>query len=489
MFILRQQLLLSKQLHCSSTRAIISHTKTATSIVPYKGSGSMTNHIPNTRSYASHSNITGTQTPRMHHILIVGGGPAGSSTAFWLAKSGFKVTVAERSTVAPYGQGIDITDEAVDVVKKMGLWDEIKANTTGESGFAMVDDVGTEIGSVGTNPAEEGKMVLSPTNEIEIMRGILTNIFADAAKKQGAEYRYGCTITNIQQGDNSVTATLSDTDEPEKFTAIIGADGVASRVRNLTFDKSATEDCFKQTDTFVAYFSMEVDPADQKTYSVLQHANKGRVIWVRPIDRTGSRVSGYLMVTTTESAELQKVARHGTVQEQKVLLENMFANIGGLREKVVQGMNDSEDFYFTRVVQVKLDAWHRGRCALVGDAGYCPSPLTGQGTTMAVLGAYYLAGELTANPNDPEAAFTNYRKKFEGFVQENGSIPLGGRAPKLVCPQSDLGVWMVRSVFSTMARPGFKKLLASLPSLPSFVPSFGGGNKKSQLPDYDLQVR
>lgn len=177
------------------------------------------------------------------------------------------------------------------------------------------------------------------------------------------------------------------------------------------------------------------------------------------------------------------------MQEQKVLLENMFANIGGLREKVVQGMNDSKDFYFTRVVQVKLDAWHRGRCALVGDAGYCPSPLTGQGTTMAVLGAYYLAGELTANPNDPEAAFTNYRKKFEGFVQENGSIPLGGRAPKLVCPQSDLGVWMVRSVFSTMARPGFKKLLASLPSLPSFVPSFGGGNKKSQLPDYDWQVR
>lgn len=104
----------------------------------------------------------------MHHILIVGGGPAGSSTALWLAKAGFRVTVAERSTIPPYGQGIDITDEAVDIVKKMGLWEKIKDNTTGESGFALLDDAGKEIGMVGTNPADQSKTAFSPTNEIEV---------------------------------------------------------------------------------------------------------------------------------------------------------------------------------------------------------------------------------------------------------------------------------------------------------------------------------
>lgn len=107
----------------------------------------------------------------MHHILVVGGGPAGSTTAFFLAKAGFRVTVIERSTIPPYGQGIDITGPAVDIVKKMGLWEKIKSSTTGESGFALLNDGGKEIGSVGTNPADESKMAFSPTNEIEVCEG------------------------------------------------------------------------------------------------------------------------------------------------------------------------------------------------------------------------------------------------------------------------------------------------------------------------------
>ncbi|KAG9683019.1 oxidoreductase, partial [Aureobasidium melanogenum] len=381
----------------------------------------------------------------MHHILIVGGGPAGSSTAFWLAKAGFEVTIAERSAIPPYGQGIDITDEAVDIVKKMGLWEKIKENTTGESGFALLDDAGKEIGMVGTNPADQSKSAFSPTNEIE----------------------------------------MHNTNQAEEYTAIIGADGVASRVRNLAFDKTIIENCFKQTDTYVAYFSMQVDPKHQITHSILQHANKGRVMWMRPIDKTGSRASGYLIATTTDAADLQQAARHGTVEQQKALLDKRFQGVGGIKDKIIQGMRESQDFYFTRVVQVRLDTWHSGRCALVGDAAYCPSPLTGQGTTMAVLGSYILAGELAASPEDPAAAFTNYRKKFEGFVRENGTIPLGGRAPRLAAPQSDLGIWILRLVFGTIARPGFQKLFNSLPSLPSF----GGQVKKFELPDYHFQMR
>ena len=104
---------------------------------------------------------------------------------------------------------------------------------------------------------------------------------------------------------------------------------------------------------------------------------------------------------------------------------------------------------------------------------------------MALIGGYILAGELAANPEDPAAAFANYKKKFEGYVQENGNIPLGGRAPKLAAPQSDLGIWLIRSIFRTTARPGFRKFLESLPS----PPSFGGEAKKFQLPAYDFQMR
>lgn len=65
-------------------------------------------------------------------VLIVGGGPAGSVTAFWLAKAGSEVVVAERSTAEPYGQGVDVTGQAVEIMRMMGLEEEIRANTTGE---------------------------------------------------------------------------------------------------------------------------------------------------------------------------------------------------------------------------------------------------------------------------------------------------------------------------------------------------------------------
>lgn len=108
-------------------------------------------------------------SPKDHRILVVGGGPAGSATAYFLAKAGFKVVVAERSTSEPYGQSIDITNEAVQIVKQMGLWDKIKASTTGETGFALLENDGKEVVRLGVQAVEPGATSsLSPTNELEV---------------------------------------------------------------------------------------------------------------------------------------------------------------------------------------------------------------------------------------------------------------------------------------------------------------------------------
>jgi pyruvate/2-oxoglutarate dehydrogenase complex dihydrolipoamide dehydrogenase (E3) component len=172
MYVLRHKSILQKQIYCSKTRAVIF---TPSSINSHTRPTSTTNTTLIKRYFSSHTNES-----TMHHILIVGGGPAGSSTAFFLAKAGFRVTVIERSNIPPYGQGIDITGPAVEIVKKMGLLEEIKASTTGESGFAMLDDAGKEIGTVGTNSADQKKMAFSPTNEIEVcgkhlLEGIVTD--------------------------------------------------------------------------------------------------------------------------------------------------------------------------------------------------------------------------------------------------------------------------------------------------------------------------
>ncbi|PPJ53317.1 hypothetical protein CBER1_00902 [Cercospora berteroae] len=408
-------------------------------------------------------------------VLVNGGGPAGAVTAFWLAKGGFEVVVTERSMSRPYGQGVDVTGRAVDIIKKMGLEQRIRDSTTGEAGLTVVDDQSEDVAPpLGTAPIEGG--TASVTQEIEIMRRDLTKIFVDAAEAlPNVTFRYGCTVDEVQQHEKSITAVLSDTGEQEDFTAIIGADGLGSAIRKLTFDPETNRRSVSPTDTYVAFFSIPGDPKYDTPVGKLQHANKGRGILIRPIDKKGTQRSCYLM-SQSDSQELAQVARTGSQEDQKALLDNRFRELTGpLGKRAVQGMHSADDFYFTRIVQIKLDSWHSGRAALVGDAGYSPSPLTGQGTTLAIIGAYVLAGEMAKSPDDLERAFTSYYDILNKFVSESQEIPLGGQAPKLILPQSDWGIWLLRTFYKIISWAGVWRLL-----------NFGNETVKIELPEYDF---
>lgn len=405
------------------------------------------------------TNSRNTMTNNARRVLVVGGGPAGACIAFWLAKAGFQVTVAERSTSKfAYGQGIDITGPAIQVVKNMGLYEKIKANTTGEAGTTMVNDKGEAIAALGSAP--EDASTASWTQEIEIMRGKCTELFAEAAQAfSNVTYRYGCTVSEIRQGDMSVTAVLSDTEKPEDFTAVIGADGQSSRVRSLIFDEATNNDCIDAKDVYTGYFSMTGDPDHDAPNSRIQNATGGRTVYIRPIDKKGSRSSCYI-IAVGNYERLDKLSESGSSADQKAELLDLFHDFPGLGERARHGLHEeADDFYFTRVVQVKLKSWHSGRCALVGDAAYAPSPLTGQGTTLAILGSYVLAGELASDPEDPAAAFAEYESKLQGYVKKEQKIPFGGKAPELLNPRTGIGIAVERTLFKFMAKSQIWKVL------------------------------
>jgi 2-polyprenyl-6-methoxyphenol hydroxylase-like FAD-dependent oxidoreductase len=93
----------------------------------------------------------------------------------------------------------------------------------------------------------------------------------------------------------------------------------------------------------------------------------------------------------------------------------------------------ADDFYFDSMAQVKMERFTKGRVALVGDAGYCASPLSGQGTSLALVGAYVLAEELGAGGAD---AFERYEERMRPFVATNQALahenPGQGAAPESV---------------------------------------------------------
>ncbi|MEV1202432.1 FAD-dependent monooxygenase, partial [Microbispora rosea] len=80
------------------------------------------------------------------------------------------------------------------------------------------------------------------------------------------------------------------------------------------------------------------------------------------------------------------------------------------------------DFYLDSISQVRMDRWSSGRVALVGDAAYAASPASGQGTSLALVGAYVLAGCLAETAGDHAAGFAAYERELRHFVEENQKL-------------------------------------------------------------------
>ncbi|PNS21561.1 Ubiquinone biosynthesis monooxygenase COQ6, mitochondrial [Sphaceloma murrayae] len=379
--------------------------------------------------------------------LVVGGGIAGPVHAYWLAKGGFKVTIIERSPdMFKSGQGIDVEGPAREIVQRMNVEDRIKEKTTGEEGFALLDDDANEIATI------PGGL----TRSLEIMRGNLAEIFVNAATAlPDVDIRWGTSPKAVSQTSDVVTVTYND-DTTHEFDIVIGADGLRSKTRRLIFpaDSKDGSDCFKPRDQYIAYFSIPREEHDQRI-ARWQNAQGGRAVLVRPAHKTVS--SAYLNLVAA-SDELEEALASRDVDRQKRTWAEIFGDVTGEGPRVVREMQRSDDFYFERIAQVKLGTWSQGRCALVGDAAYAPSPITGEGTNLALVGAYVLAGELSETPLDPKAAFAKYEERLRVFVDKAQSIPLGGVGARIINPESKTGIWLLRTAFEVLAWTGLWKV-------------------------------
>lgn len=363
------------------------------------------------------------------------------------------------------GQGIDVEGPAREVVTRMGLLETIKSRTTGEQGFCGIDNDNRAYATI-----DQGLL----TREIEIMRGDLCEVLTDAAKaRPNVEFHYSRSVTNIEQSDELVRVTISKDDGrtyDEDFHAVIACDGIRSRTRNLFLDYADTKDCIKSKDLFVAFFSVPALPQD-RPYARLQHSLRGRTVLIRPV--TGDFSSVYLNAVGAHPVLAKSLTKDRDQTEKRQAWADTFADVNyGEFPRVLKEMQETDNFYSDQISQVKLPTWSRGRCALVGDAAYCPSPITGLGTALAILGAYVLAGELGTNIADPVAAFKEYEKKLRQYVERAQQVPLGGWAPYVLNPRTSWGIWLIQTALWFVA---FTRIWKVVPDL---------GGDKFPLPDY-----
>src|SRR6266702_221855 len=129
-------------------------------------------------------------------------------------------------------------------------------------------------------------------------------------------------------------------------------------------------------------------------------------------------------------------------------------------------MQTAPDLYFDAVSQIRMQTWSHGRAVLLGDAGYCPALLTGQGSTLAMMGAYILAGELKVALGDHKLAFPQYEQRFRPVVtQEQKKV---GATARFLVPATSLGLW-VKTHFSQRL---FPPMLVEIERGRRFLPIF-----------------
>jgi 2-polyprenyl-6-methoxyphenol hydroxylase-like FAD-dependent oxidoreductase len=346
-------------------------------------------------------------------VLISGGGIAGPALGWWLHRHGIRSTIVERAPgPRPGGHAVDVRGVARGLVDRMGIMEAVLANRVDERGVALIDRRGRRTATMAADLFGGEGMVA----EIEIARGDLARILYDATSDD-VEYRFGDRIATLAQDADGVDVTFAG-GGTDRFDIVVGADGVHSGVRALAFGPEG--DFVRHLGGYGALFTVP-DPGDLDHWFLMYNAPGGRTVGLRP-ERGGTAKA--MLGFTSPLLGYDRL----DVREQQRLITDRLTGAGWKAPELLAAMPDAPDFYFDSISQVHVDRWSRGRVVLLGDAGYCGSPLAGLGTSLALVGAYVLAGELAAAPADPPAAFAAYQHELADYVRTGVQLPPGGLA-------------------------------------------------------------
>ncbi|GAA4879164.1 FAD-dependent monooxygenase [Actinomycetospora straminea] len=364
------------------------------------------------------------------HALISGASIAGPALALELARRGWRTTIVERAPkLRDEGQNVDVKGAGREVLRRLGLVDAVAAATTGERGLRFVDDEGRVLASFPVSETDIG------TVEYEILRGELSRILVDRTSTV-TDYRFDTRIEDLEDRGDRVVATLSD-GETLSADVVAIAEGLRSSTRDLVLPDAR----IRELGMYCAYVTLPRTDTDDAWWN-WHHALGRRSVHVRP-DNLGTTRA--LLSFMTDVRGLETLDR----ADQATILRRTFADVGYAAPRILAALDDAP-FYFDAIGQARLPRWSAGRAVVVGDAAGCASPISGMSTSIALVGAHVLGGELDRH-DDHRTAVGAYESRVRPYVERAQRLTPG--APELGNPDTRLGRAGTLAFFRAMSHP------------------------------------
>ncbi|KAI1325949.1 hypothetical protein F5Y16DRAFT_249921 [Xylariaceae sp. FL0255] len=419
--------------------------------------------------------------------LVVGGGLAGPAATYWLSQiPGFHVTLLERSSsMRTTGQQLDLRVRGIDVMRKMGIDEALRAVRVLEPGVQLIDTTGREQAFFPV--ADHGGGRQSMTSEYEIMRADFVRILYDLTKdSSNVRHVFGQSVRDFTQDDESIPhgkvhVTFSS-GQQEDFDMVVCADGTGSKTRKIMLGPDAPDPRHRTNGGYIGYFSIPSQPQDSDRFTMcLLPGKTSRVIATRKDCKELTRV---YMITSRNDPGVDAALKSGDLTEMKNALSELYKDAKWETKRFMDGLltdPEADDLYITPYEEVHLPvgSWSKGRVVCIGDAAHSGTA-NGYGTSWSLIGAYIMAGEIATryekDQSLPASAIIEATKKYEEIFRPIATMGHGkgnSWVGDFFHPRSEFAIGLIHKFAAAAAYFRLDQRLG-----------FDGQAGKWQLPEY-----
>ncbi|PPS91204.1 FAD-dependent monooxygenase [Streptomyces sp. MH60] len=344
-------------------------------------------------------------------VLISGASIAGPALAYWLDRYGFEVTVVEKAAaVRGGGYAIDVRGTAREAVDRMGLLPALSKAHVDSQRITFVDAEGETVGSLRPEQLTGGEAGA----DLEIRRGDLADVLY-ASLRDRVEFLFNDSIATLDDAGDAVHVVF-DSGVRRTFDLVVGADGLHSNTRRLVFGPE--EPFHRYLGHVFAGFTLPNEFGLAHEAVIWNEPGRGAVLYAH---EPSDRLHGFLTFTR----DTPPFDAFRDPRAQRDLVAARFPERVWHLPRLVEGMREADDLFFDIVSQIHMRTWSHGRVVLAGDAAHATSFLSGQGSSVALVGAYVLAGELATHADHADA-FAAYERRIRPFAERNQALATGG---------------------------------------------------------------